>query len=119
MSEALAAQAGNQAVWILSTKKAEFIVQILAHHGVVWPLERTLYTGIQSKLDIIGERIGDQASVLIDDQVDHLDFGHPWCRCFLALWGYVSPGAVGKARASLDLPGALEGIRSVRLPQGG
>jgi len=116
MAEALKIQASNPRVWILSTKKAEFIVEILAHHGVVWPLERTIYTGTRRKLDIIGERIADQPSMLIDDQVDHLDPGHPSCRCLLALWGYISPGATEKAE-TVDLPTAVDLISRFPVPR--
>ncbi len=116
MGAALKTQTANPAVWILSTKKAEFIVEILAHHGVSWPLERTIYTGSQKKLDIIGEQAKGRASELIDDQVDHLDFGHPSCRCFLALWGYVAPGASGPAGATLQLPEAAAKVSAFPLP---
>jgi phosphoglycolate phosphatase-like HAD superfamily hydrolase len=114
IAEVLAAQAQNDSVWILSTKKAEFIGQILAHHGVPWPLERTLYTGTRKKLAIIDERSPAMPSALIDDQVDHLDFDHPRCQCYLALWGYVPPGAAAQARAALTLPQALDLISSFR-----
>lgn len=90
IAAALAAQVDNESVWILSTKKAEFIVEILAHQGVLWPMERTLYTGTRGKLDIIEELAG-RPSLLVDDQIDHLDFDHPTCQCVLALWGYVAP----------------------------
>jgi len=93
VADALQAQVTNSAAWILSTKKAEFIVEILAHHGVPWPLERTIYTGSRGKLDLIEERSGKSASVLIDDQADHLVATHASCQCYLALWGYVSAGA--------------------------
>jgi phosphoglycolate phosphatase-like HAD superfamily hydrolase len=112
MAGALAAQASNPDVWILSTKKAEFIVEILNHHGVNWPLGRTIYTGTRRKLDIIAERVGSRPSALIDDQVDHLDFAHPSCRCALALWGYVAPGAAENAPDSLTLDKAVELIAS-------
>lgn len=117
MAEALASQSSNPAVWILSTKKAEFIVEILAHHGVRWPLERTLYTGPRRKLDIIGERTPGRPVELIDDQIDHLDFHHPDCRCFLALWGYIAPDAEGRAGASLGLDAAVARISAFPRPR--
>lgn len=117
VADALRAQVDNPAVWILSTKKAEFIVEILGHHGVPWPFERTLYTGSRKKLDWIGERSPGQISELIDDQADHLDFHHPECRCFLALWGYVSPGAAEKALAKLTLAEATQRITCFPKPR--
>lgn len=119
MAGALASQVSNPAVWILSTKKAEFIVEILAHHGLRWPLERTLYTGPRRKLDIIGERTPARPVELIDDQIDHLDFEHPDCRCFLALWGYTAPGAEGRAGASLGLEEAVARISAFPVPRQG
>jgi len=117
MSVALAAAADNPAVWILSTKKAEFIVEILAHCGVEWPLSRTLYTGTSRKLDLIDQKVGRAPAVLIDDQIDHLDFSHPSCRCFLARWGYIAPGAADRAAAGLDLAAATEMIRTFPRPR--
>jgi len=116
---ALAAQGDNPDVWILSTKKAEFIARILAHHGVGWPAERILYTGPEKKLAIIDRRSPGRRSVLIDDQIDHLDFGRADCRCYLALWGYVAPGAAPKAGASLTLAQACALVSSFpRRPAG-
>jgi len=112
MARALAAQVDNPEVWILSTKKAEFIAEILRYHGVAWPLDRIVYTGPRKKLDLIGELSGARPTVLIDDQIDHLDFHHPSCQSFLALWGYISPGAAGLAQASLTLSQALDRISS-------
>lgn len=109
---ALGSQVSNPDVWILSTKKAEFITEILAFHGVAWPPERTIYTGPRKKLDIIGASFPNRRAILIDDQVDHLDFGHPLCRCYLALWGYVAPGAQDRAGASLTLDQAVDRISS-------
>jgi phosphoglycolate phosphatase-like HAD superfamily hydrolase len=119
IAEALKSQLDNPEVRILSTKKAEFIVEILEQHGVAWPLERTLYTGSRKKLDIVAEMASGQKSILIDDQVDHLTFSDPQCHCYLALWGYVDPEAVIRARETLTLAQAHDLIslfpRSLRL----
>ena len=56
---------------------------------------------------IIGGLAAGAPSVLIDDQIDHLDFSHPTCRCYLALWGYLPPGAKERARAALTLEQAV------------
>ena len=107
---ALRAQAGNPRVRILSTKKAGFIREIMLSQDVDWPLERTLYTGLRTKLDIIGEVADRLPAVLVDDQIDHLDFKHPTCRCYLALWGYVTPGAAARAPSALTLDEAVEAL---------
>lgn len=108
IATALKAQVENSGVWILSTKKAEFIAEILAFNGVKWPLNRTLYTGTRKKLDMVAELSPEQTSVLIDDQVDHLDFTDPLCRCYLASWGYVTAKTVSETPRTLSLPEAIE-----------
>jgi hypothetical protein len=116
MVEALNVQSDNPAVWILSTKKASFIAEILKNHGVFWPEARTVYTGTSRKLDLIPNIAPDSPSVLIDDQIDHLDFSHPTCRCYLALWGYASPEATLVARETVSLDQALDLIRTFPRP---
>ncbi len=108
MAEALNLVREDPFVWILSTKKAEFIEAILRHHGVLWPLERIRYTDGRSKLAWIQEIAGDSPSMLIDDQIDHLDFTHPTCSCRLALWGYASTEARQRGVPSLTLAQARE-----------
>ena len=112
IAEALRGQVNNPWVWILSTKKAEFIVEILAHQGVRWPLERTLYTGTNRKLDMIRDLHTERPSLLIDDQIDHLDFSDRWCRCYLALWGYADPASAALAKATLTLTQACALIKA-------
>ncbi len=99
-------------VWILSTKKAEFIAEILSHHGVVWPLERIRYTDGKTKLSWIEQIAKGQPSELIDDQIDHLDFSHPTCTCRLALWGYASPEARQSGVPSVTLEEVHKYLRS-------
>jgi phosphoglycolate phosphatase-like HAD superfamily hydrolase len=111
MAEALNGLAGNPSVLILSTKKAEFIAQILAHQGVDWPAERIIYSGKERKLDIVGRLTGGEPSILVDDQVEHLDFAHPSCSCYAALWGYVTREAITESTARLELGQALELMR--------
>ena len=119
IQEALQAQCGNPQVWILSTKKADFIHTILSFHGVDWSQERIIYTGTKRKLDWIDQLVGKNPAVLIDDQIDHLDFQHPTCDCWLALWGYVSSEACQKAPQALNLEDGLKLIRSFPPPSQG
>jgi phosphoglycolate phosphatase-like HAD superfamily hydrolase len=89
----LAAVASRPDTVVLSTKKSEFIVEILAANGVDIPLERVLYTGARAKVDIITAMLeeGDRA-LLIDDQIDHLlACRDPRIDVRLALWGYIKP----------------------------
>lgn len=110
IARALQTQAANPLARILSTKKAEFIREILSSQGVDWPLGRTLYTGTRAKLDVIDEVAGRESSVLIDDHIDHLDFQHPTCRCYLALWGYASAEASERAVSVLTLEEAVDAL---------
>ncbi len=107
MAGALARAAGNGRVFIVSTKRASFIAEILAFNNVGWPVSRILYSGTERKMAIIERVAGSGRSMLIDDQVDHLDFCHPSCESRLALWGYVSPGASAAAGQLISLPGCL------------
>jgi hypothetical protein len=112
MAVALNGIAGNARVRILSTKKAEFIAQILAHQKVEWPADRIIYSGKERKLDIVGRIAGAERSVLIDDQVEHLDFAHPSCACYAALWGYVTKSAIRESTPALSLEQALIFLRN-------
>ena len=90
-------------VYILSTKKPEFIAEILSAKGIALPRERILYSGSQRKLAIVeevGRAEGFAEATFVDDQIDHLlceEAAHPdlarkpvpRIRTFLASWGYV------------------------------
>lgn len=87
--------ASHPACYILSTKKAEFIHEILLHKGIHWPLERIIYSGTESKSAIIDERLeglGAERGFFIEDQIDHL-YRNEVARIETALaeWGYVQP----------------------------
>jgi hypothetical protein len=111
MAEALTRLAGKERARILSTKRPEFIAEILAHQGVAWPAERIIYSGKDRKLDIVGRMAGLESSVLIDDQVEHLDFKHPSCSCYAALWGYITLSAITESTPVLSLERALDLLR--------
>jgi phosphoglycolate phosphatase-like HAD superfamily hydrolase len=113
VAEALKSVLKEPRVVILSTKKAEFIAAILKFHGVAWPAERIFYTNGRAKLAIVDEVAGRSASTLIDDQIDHLDFSHPSCRCRLALWGYASKEAREKHVPAWTLEEALAFLHSL------
>jgi hypothetical protein len=87
----LAVLAPRDDVFVLSTKKSEFIVEILAAGGVPMPLQRVIYTGSCAKADIVTGMMnrGDRALIL-DDQIDHLlACKDPRIEVSLALWGYI------------------------------
>ena len=90
-------------VYILSTKKAEFIAEILTAKRIDLPRERIIYSGSERKLDIVARvsrEGGYTEAIFVDDQIDHLlceeagvaDFterNRPRIRTLLATWGYV------------------------------
>lgn len=108
MKDSLLRISSNPHVYILSTKKAEFIIDILAYHGVVFPTKRILEAQNQRKLDIIHQIAGDEPSFFIDDQIEHFDFNHPTCKCLLALWGYVNFDNVGDETPRLSRSEAIK-----------
>jgi hypothetical protein len=89
----LARIADSEDVRVLSTKKSEFIVEILAANGISMPIRRVIYTGSQTKMEIIAAMIGpSDRALLIDDQIDHLlACADPRVEVRLALWGYIRP----------------------------
>jgi len=85
-------------VFILSTKKPEFIAEILSAEKISLADERIIYSGAEKKMNIVKDvcvRGGFSRATFIDDQIDHLarldsaDGG--LIRSFLASWGYVKP----------------------------
>ncbi|HVP17593.1 MAG TPA: hypothetical protein VMU36_01260 [Spirochaetia bacterium] len=84
-------------VYILSTKKPEFIAEILSAGRIALPKERILYSGSERKMDIV-ERVrtegGFRETTFVDDQIDHLVPDDARAvgasiRVYLATWGYV------------------------------
>ncbi|HUI72289.1 MAG TPA: HAD family hydrolase [Spirochaetia bacterium] len=103
VTAAFSALRPNARVYVLSTKKPEFIAEILSAKNITLARERILYSGTERKLDIV-ERVGQEAGLsettFIDDQIDHLlceeaaapDIARTsQCRikALLATWGYV------------------------------
>lgn len=80
-------------VYILSTKKPEFIQEILQAHALSFDPNRIIYAGQEEKLCIIN-RVLDQEkkqhAYFVDDQISHL-VPNPNSRIktFLAAWGYI------------------------------
>jgi phosphoglycolate phosphatase-like HAD superfamily hydrolase len=93
---------GNAPVYILSTKKPEFIAEILTAKGMTLPMDRILYSGSERKMDIVARvdaEGGFKETMFVDDQIDHLVSGDgparveagngARIRVYLATWGYV------------------------------
>ena len=79
--------------FIISTKKAEFIREILLSKGIDWELGRIFYSGTEKKIPFIEKvmkREGFERAVFVDDQIDHFKGGDGHrVICLLADWGYV------------------------------
>ena len=89
--------AGSPRLYVLSTKRSEFIAEILAAAGIRFPFHRILYAAKTEKgprIEEILERRGSGAALLVDDQIDHLlaiRAGSSRVSVYLAAWGYVRP----------------------------
>ncbi len=80
-------------VFVLSTKKPQFIAEILAANNIEMPPELILFSDGEPKLAAT-ERLraegGYQGAILVEDQIDHLRGNeNPRVRALLAAWGYV------------------------------
>lgn len=96
--ELLGSLAADERFFILSTKKEQFILEILAAAGTRWPGERAICSERIPKISIIRERLesrGDSVACYVEDQPDHFPslearHGLPFTlHCYLAKWGYV------------------------------
>jgi len=80
-------------LFILSTKKREFIQEILSGSGVNFDPARILYAAGQKKLKVIAEflqAIPASKAIFLDDQLDHLkDNRDKRISVYLPRWGYV------------------------------
>jgi phosphoglycolate phosphatase-like HAD superfamily hydrolase len=97
MCALLPALGADSGAYILSTKKKEFIVEILASCGVEWWSERIISMQDSPKLGAIKKLLDDSGAAraaFIDDQIEHLTgAADPRIDRYLALWGYALPGA--------------------------
>ncbi|MBN2510902.1 MAG: HAD family hydrolase [Spirochaetales bacterium] len=93
LSRYLRLWAQSPCVYILSTKKAQFIQEILAFHGVTWHIDRILYSSTTPKAQIIMDVLqmhGAVSAFFIDDQIDHFNGMEDLpLKAALASWGYV------------------------------
>ncbi|MBN1835759.1 MAG: HAD family hydrolase [Spirochaetales bacterium] len=89
--------AGHPGLFILSTKRSEFIAEILASAGIGFPLERILHadkSGKGRRLHQVLNRWNPSSALLVDDQIDHLlaiRQTSDRVALYLAAWGYVKP----------------------------
>lgn len=93
--EALPAWAASACFYIISTKKPEYICEILSNNGIQMTQDRVLYCRSRGKRELIAQVLrtkGVSRALFIDDQIDHLlDRAHtePLIEVALASWGYL------------------------------
>ncbi len=82
-------------VYVLSTKRPQFVAEILAAHDIGMAPERILFGQHEPKLRTVEKLVGERGSggaIFIEDQIDAIRSNvDPRIRVYLASWGYVQP----------------------------
>ncbi|MBN1799069.1 MAG: hypothetical protein JW822_10850 [Spirochaetales bacterium] len=111
MHEAMAKGAACENVYILSTKKPEFIIQILQAHSLSFNPARIIYSGQEEKLGIIHgvlEQEKKGRAYFVDDQISHLvPNPYPHIKAFLAAWGYIEKAWLKQHDVEIIYPAQL------------
>jgi phosphoglycolate phosphatase-like HAD superfamily hydrolase len=93
VSTALSRIPADVPLYILSTKKAQFVRETLEAHGLSLPEGRVLYSEEEPKLSTVEklrERLGCDEAIFVEDQIDAIrGNSNPRIRVYLASWGYV------------------------------
>jgi len=80
-------------LYVLSTKKPQFVGEILTANGISIPRERVLYSHGEPKLatvETLRKSTGSEEAVFVEDQIDAIRGNtNPRIRVYLASWGYV------------------------------
>ena len=80
-------------VYVLSTKKAQFVRETLDAGGIPIPHDRVLYSHGEPKLatvEALRKSTGATDAVFVEDQIDAIQGNtNPHIRVYLASWGYV------------------------------
>ena len=92
-------------LFIISTKKAEFVDKTLTANDIHFDTDRIFYATAQRSKRTIIEELLDQHRIrpdqfhFIDDQIDTLlTVAETGVSCYLALWGYNNEGQIETAR---------------------
>jgi phosphoglycolate phosphatase-like HAD superfamily hydrolase len=89
--------AASPCAYILSTKRPQYIDEILRASGIAFPTSRILFSEKDKKgarIEELLERRGRKGAVIVDDQIDHLAAirrSSARISVYLAAWGYVKP----------------------------
>jgi len=106
MVQPLAKYAANRNLYILSTKRPEYIIAILKYNGIEFNQAQVLYPGKRTKYTMIKEVMRTQAAqraLFVDDQIDHLLKEQvEGVTPYLAAWGYIKPEWLSREMAVLQ-----------------
>lgn len=95
LQQALDSCRSKNRVFILSTKKSDFILKILKNNRMDFKAENVIDSGPADKAGLISrmlDRTGADKAHFIDDQLSHLQgVADRRIRLYLAAWGYVKP----------------------------
>jgi hypothetical protein len=113
LASALRDAAGKSSVWIVSTKRPEYIRRILAHWTIDWPLDRIVFPGGRTKIDVITGLMEENdiaEGVFVDDQPDHLRCrAGSGLKCVFGGWAHGLSRPHGRTDVqSIDLDGLCE-----------
>ncbi|MBN1525327.1 MAG: HAD family hydrolase [Spirochaetales bacterium] len=93
MERGIRKQLGKKQLYILSTKKKEFIAEIFHGNDMKFPVDNIIYSGSGCKQQIITSLLDEAEyshAVFIDDQISHLlDVTDSRIDVRLAEWGYI------------------------------
>jgi phosphoglycolate phosphatase-like HAD superfamily hydrolase len=93
VSAALSALPPAVPLYILSTKKPQFVSDTLRANGITVPEAHVLYSHGEPKLTTVEklrETLGYEEVILVEDQIDAIRGNtNPRIRAYLASWGYV------------------------------
>jgi len=88
--------AASDQSYIISTKKEEFIDEVLRAYGVTWPLERVRCSGDEQKpgfIRMVMKKTGYNRALFFDDQIGHFKSSGRPCDAEIAgyvpVWGYI------------------------------
>lgn len=83
----------NDNLYILSTKREDYIAEILNYHGIEFLPENIIQSKNKRKLDMIAHILkqkGINKAILLEDQIDHLlPNPYPYIKTLLVTWGYI------------------------------
>jgi hypothetical protein len=111
MYEIMKKAAYHNVVYLISTKKTEFILEILRGHYLDFDVKNIIYSGKEEKLAVIARILKVQKrakAYFIDDQISHLyPNHHRRIKTYLASWGYIEQKWLKQGRVKVLTPAKM------------